>query len=65
MSGKRLISLTHQVNRSLPAMDETCACESESWKCGSVSGKPPNLMLSTENTTDEVLESLPTSLDVI
>ena len=49
------MTLIHQVNRSLPAIEETCACESESWRCGSVSGKPPYLMLSVENTTDEVL----------
>ena len=55
---EKLMTLMDQVNRSLPAMDESCACESESWKCGSVSGNPPNLLLSTENTTDEVSVSL-------
>ena len=43
-----------QANRSLPAMDETCSCEDENWKCGSVSEKPPDMLLSVENTTDEV-----------
>ena len=43
-----------QVNRSLPAMEESCSCQSEQWTCGSVEGTPPDLMLSLENTTDEV-----------
>ena len=50
----KLMTFIRQANRSLPAMDETCSCEDENWKCGSVSQKPPDMLLSVENTTDEV-----------
>ena len=51
---QKFMPLILQVNRSLPAMEESCNCQSEQWHCGSVEGTPPNLILSLQNTTDEV-----------